>query len=661
MTYYRHTINASYFFNWSNFAKDHQYNRQCVILPGGYLNFPTNAILQMRSCRDPSPNGNRGVGVADYDYNIPCTNGIYGASRATFFAALTTPNPNIDPITPPIFSTRVDPAPMPWKVAPTKGHLKGFIYGETTNNPIDGVSFALSGPLARASISDATGFYGSVDLTPGVYTLNVSSPGYLNYSTHVTISTNVATCDVILSVFGPLVITNQPVSQTVVAGSNATFSVGAAGTPPLRYQWRLEGIALPGATDSTLTLNSVQPSQAGNYSVVVSNSAASLTSSNALLTINYALNVTVAGNGSVVVTPAQSSYSSNATVSLRATANSGASFLGWSGDVTGTNNPVSLTMSANKAVMAGFSGGASDIIIDNSDPGFKTSGSWTIGTMSADKYGADYSYATATTGAANAFATYTPTMTVPGYYDVYIWYPQGSNRSTNAPWTVYFDGGSCTTTVNQRANGGGWRLIAAQNRFSAGTNGYVRLANNAAATVVMADAVKLSYSAVQAPPSIQIQPQSQRILAGQTVSFSAVSTTAGPLNWQWLKNGYALTDAANVSGSDSHTLTLSNVTQADAATYAVALSNVLGMITSSNALLTVIIPPRLELELSAGYPLLNLDGMLGNNFVVQYRTNLAGTNWTHLFSLTNLPSSPYPFLDSGAVGQPARFYRAFMQ
>ena len=53
--------------------------------------------------------------------------------------------------------------------------------------------------------------------------------------------------------------------------------------------------------------------------------------------------------------------------------------------------------------------------------------------------------------------------------------------------------------------------------------------------------------------------------------------------------------------------------------------------------------------------------MLSSNFVVQYSTSLAGANWMNLLSLTNLPASPYLFLDSAGVGQPARFYRAFMQ
>ena len=70
---------------------------------------------------------------------------------------------------------------------------------------------------------------------------------------------------------------------------------------------------------------------------------------------------------------------------------------------------------------------------------------------------------------------------------------------------------------------------------------------------------------------------------------------------------------------------------------------------------------ELTLQLWAGYPVLNLDGMLSSNFVMQYSTNLAGTNWMNLLSLSNLPASPYLFLDPAGDGEPARFYRAFTQ
>jgi hypothetical protein len=70
---------------------------------------------------------------------------------------------------------------------------------------------------------------------------------------------------------GPATIIVQPVSQIVVAGSNATFSVVAEGTPPLTYQWIFNGVNIPGATLSTYTRVHAQPSHAGNYEVFVSN------------------------------------------------------------------------------------------------------------------------------------------------------------------------------------------------------------------------------------------------------------------------------------------------------------------------------------------------------------------------------------------------------
>ena len=80
-------------------------------------------------------------------------------------------------------------------------------------------------------------------------------------------------------------ITTQPASQTVPAGSNVNFSVAATGTAPLSYQWKKDGADIPGATGVTLTLTNVQPSDAGSYTVVVSNSLGDATSDPATLTV----------------------------------------------------------------------------------------------------------------------------------------------------------------------------------------------------------------------------------------------------------------------------------------------------------------------------------------------------------------------------------------
>ena len=67
----------------------------------------------------------------------------------------------------------------------------------------------------------------------------------------------------------------SPLLRTAPAGADVTYSVTAAGTAPLRYQWRLNGSNLVGETNATLALNNVQPANAGEYQVLIINSAGS--------------------------------------------------------------------------------------------------------------------------------------------------------------------------------------------------------------------------------------------------------------------------------------------------------------------------------------------------------------------------------------------------
>lgn len=84
---------------------------------------------------------------------------------------------------------------------------------------------------------------------------------------------------------GPL-ITTQPQSATVSAGGSVQFSVTATGAPDPTYQWYFNGNAFSGATGSMLSFTNARPADAGDYTVVVTNSLGSLTSAKAALTVN---------------------------------------------------------------------------------------------------------------------------------------------------------------------------------------------------------------------------------------------------------------------------------------------------------------------------------------------------------------------------------------
>lgn len=86
----------------------------------------------------------------------------------------------------------------------------------------------------------------------------------------------------------PPAITSQPQSQTTCAGSSAVFQVAASGSAPLNYQWRKNGVNLSGATSAVLNLVNLQVDSAADFTVVVSNSAGTVTSQAARMTVDSA-------------------------------------------------------------------------------------------------------------------------------------------------------------------------------------------------------------------------------------------------------------------------------------------------------------------------------------------------------------------------------------
>jgi hypothetical protein len=99
-------------------------------------------------------------------------------------------------------------------------------------------------------------------------------------------TSNPATLTVTAAPVGPS-ITTQPASQTVTVGQTATFSVLAAGTAPLTYQWQKNSANISGATSSSYTTPATVSGDSGAmFRVIVTNSVTSVSSNAATLTVN---------------------------------------------------------------------------------------------------------------------------------------------------------------------------------------------------------------------------------------------------------------------------------------------------------------------------------------------------------------------------------------
>lgn len=124
---------------------------------------------------------------------------------------------------------------------------------------------------------------------PSLTLLSTTADDAGDYSLTVTndagsITSSAATLTLDLTPVVP-VVRQQPFSQTVAPGGTATFTVRASGTPPYAYQWRRNGVVLPGSTAATLSIPNVTLNAAGHYTVDVSNSVGSTSSHAATLTV----------------------------------------------------------------------------------------------------------------------------------------------------------------------------------------------------------------------------------------------------------------------------------------------------------------------------------------------------------------------------------------
>jgi hypothetical protein len=374
---------------------------------------------------------------------------------------------------------------------------------------------------------------------------NVQPTDAGNYTVLVTNSAGAITSGIaILTVLGPAEITANPASQTNLVGTTGTFTVNASGTAPLSYQWRFNDADIPGANGSSLTLTGIQTSNAGNYTVVITNIANGVTSSVALLT--------------VWVPPAITAQPQSVT-------NVQGTMAGLTAGVSGTA-PLSYQWLFNGAPLTGATG--TNLSIGNIQP----------------TNGGNYSLVATNLAGTNASALAVVTVWVPPSVPT----PPLSQTNVTGTTATFSASASGTTPLAYQwlfngapISGATTTNLTVSNVQTTNAGNYTLVATNGAGAITSAVAVLT----VTVPPTITSQPQSVAAIAGTNVNFNVTAAGTTPFSYQWALNGTLL------PGATFSSITVSNILPTNAGNYTVLITNVAGSITSSPALLTVLGSP----------------------------------------------------------------------
>ncbi|QYM77803.1 immunoglobulin domain-containing protein [Horticoccus luteus] len=424
-------------------------------------------------------------------------------------------------------------------------------------------------------------------------------------------------------------ITTQPQSQSVAIGSDVEFAVVAAGTGPFTYQWKHDGADVVGATGPILDLANVQAGDAGNYTVVVTNTVSAITSSAAVLTVNLppaapvasaATSVTVAGftahwNSAPTATGYRLDVSTNDSftnlVAGYADLDVGAAL---NASVTGLSASTTYYYRIRATNAAGTSGASATITVVTSDvPPTPVTPTLTWATPAAIGYGTALSATqlNATADVAGAFVytpasgavlaagsqtlsvTFTPTDLV-HYTNATATVSLTVNKATpaitwSAPAAITAGTALGATQLNASANVAGAFVYTppAGTVLGAGVGQTLSVAftptdsanyKNATATTT------LTVNPLIIAPAIATAPVGQSVSVGDAASFSVVASGTGPFTYQWRKDGVA------IAGATSATLAFTSTAVTDAGSYSVVVTNAAGSVTSDSVSLTATVP-----------------------------------------------------------------------
>jgi hypothetical protein len=396
----------------------------------------------------------------------------------------------------------------------------------------------------------------------------------------------------------------QPLTQQLFEGQTATFSVSATGTAPLFYQWSFNGTNIVGATDSQLILTNLQISQAGAYSVGITNSVGIALSTSAQLTVYPLLSgCVVPPNGIVAWWPGEGAANDviGTNYGLFQTPQFAPGEVQRAFNFDGSGN--NIRVPASPALDIGQSAGMTvEAWINPSDTSGRPIVEWAPG-MASGGYGVHF-YAGAngpgilyaniigTDGAGHVLQSAGGVVTNNGFQHVALTYDKSSGAGR-----LYLNGlivatgafgnftpqTSADLYIGYRPNTIPFGPIAFKGEIDEVSLYSRALANTEIQAIVTAGAGGKCLAPM--PPQIDAEPPTQTVVAGQSAVFTANAAGTTPLSYQWSFEG------TNIAGATTSSLVLTNVQLGQSGVYAVEVTNLYGSAVSSNLNLTVVSAP----------------------------------------------------------------------
>jgi hypothetical protein len=369
----------------------------------------------------------------------------------------------------------------------------------------------------------------------------------------------------------------------LVLGSTITLSVSSNGTPPFSYQWRKNGANIPGANSASLALSNVSAADAGNYSVIVSNSAGSTTSDLAIVT----------APSIPVIPPAILTQPSSQTVIpdgedgvLLSVTASGSVPLTYQWKKNGADIPSATESSLSIDPVAAVDFGNYTVVVSNSAGSVESNPAQITDATIPPSFSSQLIGQTVTTG-----STVTFSLVAGGTAPLsYQWRINGTNLANSA---VVSGATSPTLTLTgvTPTYSALYSVIATNSAGSVSSNSATLLVNDPPPVVPPTPPTPENPNpppvSQDVAPAFTTQPISREAAIGEVVSFSASVSARPNATYRWQKDGIDLFSVGTVSGADTPVLTLFGVRTTDAGTYRLIATNSVAATTSSPATLVV--------------------------------------------------------------------------